>query len=413
MGLTGAIFKGLTFDGEDSKDYGVYITGQAVFNSPERDVEMISIPGRDGAFAMDLGRFSNIEVTYPAGLFGVDEADFAQAIADFRNMLGSRVGYCRLEDDYNPGEYREAIFKAGLEVTPASLESGQFDIVFECKPQRWLTSGETAQDITSGDTITNPTLFDAKPMLQVWGYGDMAINGQTLRVYDTTIGEVNVYPAQSEGIAYWYGSFDDTSLFNPGDTITVEGIEFITRFQVRSSSVDLTGVSGPTVMSGSIDNWAAGISNLGARLNCKYGWNSITFTAGTTSTVSASVSVSTNGGTYTAILQLSAKYDAGDHSLTIMAEVKNTSTILGVAVYTDSMSLASVRGYSTKQALGSPLYFDLDIGEAYNIEGGVPVSVNNAVSIPAVLPTLPPGASTITYDNTITQFKVVPRWWKL
>lgn len=413
MGMTtGTIYKGLTFDGVNSKDYGVYITGAGVFSSPERDVELVSIPGRNGAFAVDRGRFSNIQVTYPAGVFGVDPAGFADAISDFRNALGSRVGYCRLEDDYNPDEYREAVFKAGLNVDAASLEAGEFEITFECKPQRFLKSGEDPQSVSSGGTITNPTLFDARPVLQVWGYGDISINGQTLRIYDTTIGDVNVFSAQSEAIAYWYGTFDDTSLFNPGDTITVEGIEFTTRFQVRSS-VALTGVSNPTVLSGTIDNWAAGISNLGARLNCKYGWNSITFTAGTTSTVSASVSVSTNAGTYTAILQLSAKYDADDHSITIMAEVKNTSTILGVADYTDSMSLASVRGYSTKQALGSPLYFDLDIGEAYTIEGATPVSVNNAVSIPAALPTLPPGNTSITYDGTITQLKITPRWWKL
>ena len=164
---TGAIFNGFTFDGENSKDYGVYITGSGVFNAPERDVEMISIPGRDGAFAQDKGRFSNIEVTYPAGLFGVDRADFAQAISDFRNMLASRKGYCRLEDDYNPGEYRKAVFKAGVYVSPASLESGEFSVTFDCKPQRFLTSGETAVALSSGDDITNPTLFDSKPLLQV------------------------------------------------------------------------------------------------------------------------------------------------------------------------------------------------------------------------------------------------------
>ena len=71
---TGAMFKSLTFDGEDSRDYGVYITGQAVFNAPEREVEMISIPGRNGQFALDKGRFENIEVTYPAGIFANTEA---------------------------------------------------------------------------------------------------------------------------------------------------------------------------------------------------------------------------------------------------------------------------------------------------------------------------------------------------
>lgn len=408
MGLTGAIFKGLTFDGEDSKDYGVYITGQAVYNSPERDVEMISIPGRDGAFAMDLGRFSNIEVTYPAGLFGVDEADFAQAIADFRNMLGSRVGYCRLEDDYNPGEYREAVFKAGLEVTPASLESGQFDIVFECKPQRWLTSGEDAVAVTSGGTITNPTLFESRPMLQVWGYGDIDIDGQELSIFDTTIGNVQLYSMETSNYRLYRVINED--VFETGDTLTVKDVKFYTDI-LANQGTTFTTVGAPTVTGASVDNWEANVIH-GDRIYLRYGWNELTFNVGTTSTVSSSISV-TVMPSYSLILQLSAKYDADDHSITIQSNIKGTSTILDVSTQTEAAQFSSMSGYSTKTALGSPLFFDLDIGEAYVVEGGVPVSVNNAVTIPAQLPTLKPGNNTITFDNTITQFKVVPRWWKL
>lgn len=139
---TGALFKALTFDNTSSRDYGVYITGQAVYNAPQRDVEMITIPARNGAFALDNGRFENIEVTYPAGIYADNEEDFAQAISDFRNFLCSKRGYCRLEDEYNPDEYRMAVYKSGLEVDPVQLKAGQFEIVFECKPQRWLKSGE-------------------------------------------------------------------------------------------------------------------------------------------------------------------------------------------------------------------------------------------------------------------------------
>ena len=59
------------------------------------------------------------------------------------------------------------------------------------------------------------------------------------------------------------------------------------------------------------------------------------------------------------------------------------------------------------------MYIDLDIGEAYKIEGNEPVSVNDAVVLPAELPTLSPGTNTITFDNTITQLKIVPRWWRV
>lgn len=139
---TGAIYKSLVFDGESSRDYGIYITGQAVYNAPERDVEMINVPGRNGSFALDKGRFQNIEVTYPAGIFADTETDFAQGISDFRNFLCSRNGYVRLTDEYNPNEYRMAVYKSGLDVSPAQLKAGEFNITFDCKPQRYLTSGE-------------------------------------------------------------------------------------------------------------------------------------------------------------------------------------------------------------------------------------------------------------------------------
>lgn len=179
---TGAIFKALRFDGTSlgtsgvlSSDYGVYITGEAVFNAPTRRVNMIQIPGRNGLFAQDEGAFDNLTVTYPAGLFGVTEADFADAISDFRNALCSRVGYKRLEDDYNPSEFRMAVYKEGLEVTPATLKAGEFTITFECKPQRWLKSGDSFQSVTLYQAFDNPTLFDASPVIAVQGYGTIQL----------------------------------------------------------------------------------------------------------------------------------------------------------------------------------------------------------------------------------------------
>ena len=96
------MFKGLTFGDINSKDYGVYIEGQSAFNAPQRDVELIEIPGRNGAYVHDMGRYSNIEVTYPAGLFGHSESEFAEKISNFRNAICSKKGYQKLTDDYNP-----------------------------------------------------------------------------------------------------------------------------------------------------------------------------------------------------------------------------------------------------------------------------------------------------------------------
>ena len=145
-----AIMKSFTFDNNNSLNYGIYITGEGVYNAPERVIEMISIPGRNGALALDQGRFENIELTYKAGAFGNNQSDFASKLTAFRNILCSRTSYVRLTDEYHPDEFRLALYKSGLEVEPVQMSrAGEFDIVFDCKPQRFLTSGETVTTMTS------------------------------------------------------------------------------------------------------------------------------------------------------------------------------------------------------------------------------------------------------------------------
>lgn len=178
-----AVFNSFTFDGQNSLNSGIYITGEAVFNAPERVVEMVTVPGRNGAIAIDQGRFENIEVTYPAGCFASALSDYASKVSQFRNLLASRYTYKRLVDTYHPDEYRLALYKSGLEVESVRYNTaGEFDIVFDCKPQRFLVSGETTQTFTQSGSITNPTLFDARPLLAVTGSGTLTIGAQTMTI---------------------------------------------------------------------------------------------------------------------------------------------------------------------------------------------------------------------------------------
>lgn len=166
----------LTFNGINSGTHGVYISGESVFNAPERAVEMVTIPGRNGYLAMDQGRFENINVTYPAFMWADTPAAFATNLSAFRNALLSNVGYQELTDDYHADEYRLAIYKSGLEVDPATYNTaGEFDITFDCKPQRFLYSGLTPQTFTANGTITNPELFASSPLLKVTGTGTVGI----------------------------------------------------------------------------------------------------------------------------------------------------------------------------------------------------------------------------------------------
>lgn len=415
---TGAIYKALTFDGTSSRNYGVYITGEAVYNAPERAVEMITIPGRNGAFALDKGHFENIEVSYPAGIFADTEADFAQAVSDFRNFLCSKRGYCKLSDEYNSGEYRMAIYKSGLEVTPTMLRAGEFTITFECKPQRFLTSGDTASAVTSGGTLTNPTLFPSSPLLEVSGYGDITIGGGTMTVSNAQIGNVQAYSGGGNTLSTSFTFTIDNQFANTGDTMTFpkDGAIFRTTWVPVSGYIYDSYVSG-TVGGGFYD---AGIDNGAARMfdYRLYAYNNPslrTFNYGTSKTVSQTDTYTFELEDYTPAetgsIAISLAYN-GTTSFTLTV-TETLPTHMTELVSDRSIEIKTVTLNSTKLAAGTSTFIDLAIGEAYKISGGDMVSVNNLVSIPAELPTLPSGNSTVTFDNTFSTVKVAPRWWKV
>lgn len=166
----------LTYDGVDSSSFGVFISGDGVFDAPARRGEMISIPGRNGSLFMDEGVFENITVEYPAFIGTGYEATFRNKLGDLRSWLFSRGNYKRLTDTYHPDEFRLGVYREGLEVDPQHItRAGEFTIKFDCKPQRFLVSGEDPVFFYENGTIINPTLFASSPLIKVTGNGTVAI----------------------------------------------------------------------------------------------------------------------------------------------------------------------------------------------------------------------------------------------
>lgn len=416
MGITGAIYKGFTFDNVNSKDYGIYITGEAVYNAPERDVDVIAIPGRNGAFVKDNGRFENITVTYPSGTFGESQPDFAENIKTFRNIVASKVGYCRLTDDYNTGEYRMAVYKSGLEASPEAMgRAGQFDLTFECKPQRFLTSGETATSKARNSTITNPTLFNSRPLLQfrsTGADGTISLGSQTLTVKSAYVGVIplNLSASSTTVSGYFYAdsvTINNTSAYNTGDTITFEPAPIKITWRYTGGKGGFSEVSSNGLILGNHT-----IS--GSPIACNLSATSATFTAGTSATVTKTIDLkfkSSSNVEATLTVTLELVYNGSN---TITARWKTTS-VSGLTVMQAIVNGNNYSGTvdSTKNTLQNvDIYIDLDIGEAYSIDSSDNVvSLNNYVNIGGELPTLPPGNTTITYSTSITNFKITPRWW--
>ena len=417
---TGAMYKAFTFDGISSRDYGVYISGDGVFDAPERDVEMIEIPGRNGAYAFDRGRFKNIEVTYPAGMFGDTEADFRQGISALRNALASRKGYCRLEDEYNPDEYRMAVYRSGLEVTPAQLKAGEFEITFECMPQRFLKSGETAVSVESGETITNPTLFDAHPLISA--YIDDAA---TLNIGDKTI----TYTPSVLGVTLLANEYKNTSAkyfvrelskvpLNAGDEIYIDAPFEITLDVMFAEYLRYTEPH----TTGGINLYSSTQSDLNSFVGYYKNPNRISFEAGTASTKTMTISIvlhyrtgpASGEKTSTLSSTINIAYNGsianGTITISISTTIADPSDTYGISTNT---SVPAVYVNSTASTFNGDVYVDLDIDEAYILQAGEAISMNNYVSLGSEPPVLKAGNNQITYNGGISNVRITPRWWEV
>ena len=393
----------LIFGNVDSREYGIEVFFKDVDRTPKRVYKSIDVPGRNGAVLIDENRYEDVPVSYDC--IALLEADRKA----FVNALAAQTGYKRMQDSFNDGEFYSAVFDGDVDpnVTKDRAQS-TFSIYFTRAPQRYLISGEESMDVNSGDVVINPTLFDSNPMLEVEGYGEISINGEKVTVENAQLGEIKI--SDSATTASVLLTADN---LNAGDSITKK---------VNTEPYIDTIISFP---SGSVNSCSATMRSAGAggtvtvsRITTNSYRIRMTptvagFIKGTSATATAEALVSIQPGStsYSKVLYVSASYDASANSITLSASF-DSAWPSGFS-YSFEYKHPAYYGISSKIVMPDVMYIDLDIGEAYGYIDGKLLTFNNTVQMPVELPTLKTGGNTIIYEGTVTDLKVIPRWWKI
>lgn len=445
-----AVANTFTFGGVSTSAYGLVVEGPGDYSAPKRAVDTIEIPGRNGAFQLDKGYYENIELEYKVVVKEATQDDFLDSIDAFRNAIVSQIGYQRLEDTYHPGEYRMAMYSGGLDEDPQFHGNGAvFKVTFDCKPQRFLTSGETAvKMVTAGSThksITNPTLFESKPLLAVTGSGVIRIGTDptypteyVITLNNDTVGEIELLPesvydspfSSSLSQVYRAKAFEDTpyALTDDGDTVTLP--YFSVGLTLRAGGNEtLDSVSVSFVGSHGISNYI-GVSSsevIDTRtIRRTFSYGEQTWTKGSgTYTTEDSVKVTcnitqtnpdtgtTSSITRTVTFKIRLRFISSGALLVGLYEISTSSgSIISKSV---RFTWGQVTANSTQSVLGSPTYIDCDIGEAYKIVNDELISLNRYIELGSQLPVLIPGKNTVARDSTTnpTSILLTPRWWKI
>lgn len=420
------IWNSLTFGSVNSLDYGIFVTGDAVYNAPERAVERVSVAGRNGDLLIDQGHWNNIEVSYPCGTFAETASDFSRKIAAFRNAVVSQLGYQRLSDTYNDSEYRMADASAGFDVTPTLGKAGEFTLTFNCKPQRWLASGEATITVADGETLVNPTLYDAHPLLAVEGYGTIGFNGYEITIDNATLGRAQLAldTRWTSTEAMSTGRYVlDMSGMQSGDTFSFnvnrsDVFELFMLYYATGMTLNSETVSGSTnwniqggnrrdvlLKQDTTHTFTYGTASSLARMESDVTLTYATATTGTTATTNITITTAVSyDGDKTISLGFFANFDAN---------VFTGYSGDGNGRHSMESWMRNIYGVSTQPVLGHPTYIDCDLGEAYKYEDGSLISLNRYIALGSDLPCLAKGGNLITADSTITELKITPRWWIL
>lgn len=172
------------YNGVSSMDLHTLVQHPPEYAFPEKDCEATHVPGRNGDIIIDTGTWQNVDRTYDMAI-DTRQISYTEVAANLVQWLHSSSTYTKLEDSYEPDYYRMAIYKNSGSISNLFRKAGMLEVTFNCKPQRYLKSGDEATTFTQNGSIDtslpngsyyrNPTGFSAKPRIIVHGSGSGAI----------------------------------------------------------------------------------------------------------------------------------------------------------------------------------------------------------------------------------------------
>lgn len=176
-------------DGIDAQSAGIYLQNPIVFSEAVPNIESKTIPGRNGDLIFETGSYKNRSGS--ASCFCLQE-DVEGAVSSAGRFLMSKKGYRRLETSDDPNHYWMARVENSPQMEMRIRVLAPFDISFDCKPQRFLKSGENKTSFTASGSISNQYGQTALPLITLYGNGAGTL----------TIGSCVVEVKNMDGVLY-------------------------------------------------------------------------------------------------------------------------------------------------------------------------------------------------------------------
>lgn len=175
------------YDGKSSEEFNIVIKSiKGRYDTPERDIETVIVPGRNGALHTDNRSYSTKKIEIEAYIKS-DVSKYSRLINNWLyNNFDNKVLF--FDDEYDIYYEGKCINKISFEETFKYFN--ECKIIFECMPYKKLVDGDNNINITvSNSKLYNPTNFESEPTLKIYGTGDITLTINSNNIHLTNIVE--------------------------------------------------------------------------------------------------------------------------------------------------------------------------------------------------------------------------------
>lgn len=212
----------IIFDGKSSDNYGIVVEVLPDYSSAEKNIEFIDVPGRNGQIAIDNGTYKTVERKYNIACGKDAPNEFKSSAKAISQWLNRGIGFCRLEDSYEPEIYRMAAYAGPTDISNIYGMAGRAEITFTCQPERYLKSGEIPINLAAsiGETdksivIKNGTEYTSKPLIKIFV--------ERINATDEENCTITIMFADTEMLRLKIPKkIKDTDVLSVGDVITID-----------------------------------------------------------------------------------------------------------------------------------------------------------------------------------------------
>lgn len=162
------------YRGINSLDMHLHIENDISFSSPEADIELVEVLGRDGELAIDRKRLKGVPFPVPVRLKLPGDVSVNDMSTKISEWLKGDIGWYPLRFSGSPDYEYIAICYEQFNIQETLKQYGRTVITFRLKPYKRRV-GNQLISLTNGMTLVNPEKRIAKPRLLIEGSGDIAL----------------------------------------------------------------------------------------------------------------------------------------------------------------------------------------------------------------------------------------------